>query len=378
MGTIWLAVWMVLIATVQVKRQVELHEGHRDFFIHFWDSHGRSITVPVRVVYNGHRHGNRISQNINKELRSTSDKAASRIYSISGPGADQPPVGLFTMDKNTGKLYVTQPLDRETQSRYTFIANAVADGENPEEPLEIVIFVIDQNDNNPVFNVSTFNGEVAEASPKGFEVIQVVATDADDPTTDNGVIRYSIVNQEPKEPSDSLFSINPVTGVITVDADGLDRKKYPQYTLDVKAADMEGRGLSGNANVILKVTDSNDNAPIYTQSLYEVTVAENQVDVVVVTMSVTDADEPDCLASNAKFTIIDGDPEGLFSVKTGTNKKEGIITTAKGLDFEKNSKHTLLVSVQNEVPFSTPLPTAIATVVVTVEDANEPPVIDPQ
>lgn len=38
---------------------------------------------------------------------------------------------------------------------------------NVEEPLDIVVLVVDQNDNKPAFAQDTFQGEVAEASPIG-------------------------------------------------------------------------------------------------------------------------------------------------------------------------------------------------------------------
>ncbi|XP_031152767.1 B-cadherin-like isoform X2 [Sander lucioperca] len=425
---------------LKVKRQTDIH-GQREFIIHAWDSQGHKMSVPVRVLHHGHHHESH-HQNVEhhhgdhkghnhqhhhteveyanntevpilqfpklveglrrskrewvipdltvvendrgpyplkvSQIRSNADKVKKIFYSITGPGADQPPVGLFTMDRNTGILYITEPLDREKQDSYMFQAHAVAEGSgNAEAPMDITVKVIDQNDNKPTFNQSTFLGEVPEASPKGFEVIKVVATDIDQPNTDNSDIRYRLMSQDPQLPSDFMFVINPVTGVIRVSAGGLDREKYPKYTLVVQAADMLGEGLSGEAKVILTVTDSNDNAPAFTQLSYTAAVDENKVDAQILTMSVTDGDEPHSPAWNAKFTIVSGDPGGLFTVKTGSNKQEGIISTAKGLDFEKSSTHTLLVAVENEIPFAVPLPTATATVVVTVQDVNEAPVFFP-
>ncbi|XP_028459535.1 B-cadherin isoform X2 [Perca flavescens] len=430
---------------LKVKRQTYIH-GHREFIIHAWDSQGRKMSVPVRVLHHGHhheshhqnvRHGDHKGNNHQhhhtevenannaesatdqrevpilqfpksveglrrrkrewvipplsvvendrgpyplkvSQIRSNEDKTKKIFYSITGPGADQPPVGLFTMDRNTGNLYLTQPLDREKQDNYMFQAHAVAEGSgNAEAPMEIIVKVIDQNDNKPVFNQSIFVGNVPEASPKDFEVIKVVATDLDQPDSDNSDIRYRLMSQEPKLPSDFLFVINSVTGVIRVYAGGLDREKYPEYTLVVQAADMKGEGLTAEAKVILTVTDSNDEAPVFTQPSYTATVDENKVNAQILTMSVTDGDEPHSPAWNAKFTIVHGDPGGFFSVKTGINKHEGILSTAKGLDFEKSSTHTLLIAVVNEIPFAVPLPTSTATVVVTVQDVNEAPVFDP-
>uniref|UniRef100_A0A3B3VLL5 Cadherin domain-containing protein n=1 Tax=Poecilia latipinna TaxID=48699 RepID=A0A3B3VLL5_9TELE len=302
------------------------------------------------------------------QIRSDRDKTKKILYSITGPGADQPPVGLFIMDRDTGYLYVTQGLDREKQDKYRVTGSTTS----ADEPMDIIINVIDQNDNKPVFNQSTYKGEVPEASEKGSEVIQVVATDADEPNTDNSDIRYCIMSQRPQQPSPNMFTINPITGVIRVNETGLEREvMIPTiYELQVQAADMQGEGLTALTRVIIKVTDSNDNAPVFT--------VPSVIDALVVKMEVTDSDDPHTAAWNAKFSIIDGDPGNLFTVKTGTNKQEGIITTAKGLDFERTSKHTLLVTVENEAPFapSVSLVTSTATVVVTVLDVNEPPIFE--
>uniref|UniRef100_A0A3P9HF10 Cadherin domain-containing protein n=1 Tax=Oryzias latipes TaxID=8090 RepID=A0A3P9HF10_ORYLA len=308
-------------------------------------------------------------------IRSSEDKIKKIIYSITGPGATEDPVGLFTMDKDTGDLFVHQRLDREKQAHYTLFTHTdVVGASKAEDPMEIIINVIDMNDNKPIFEQTSYVAEVAESSPKGTTVIQVKATDADEPGNDNSIIRYTILSQEPKLPSDSMFAIDTDNGAIMVKGVGLDREKYPEYTLDIQAADMKGEGLNGKTKVVLKVTDSNDNPPVFTASTYQGSVDENAVGVLVVKMSVTDEDEPNTPAWNAKFKIVRGDPDDFFSIETGSSKQEGIIKTAQGLDFEKSRTHTLEVIVENGVPFTIPLTTSTATVVVTVKDVNEPPI----
>uniref|UniRef100_A0A3P9HFL8 Cadherin domain-containing protein n=1 Tax=Oryzias latipes TaxID=8090 RepID=A0A3P9HFL8_ORYLA len=412
-----------------VKRAVVLHEGHQDFFVYSWDSQGNKMTVPVMVLQHGHHHvsrdaehhhgGHRHQNHHNTEvdsaadhphvavyyfpksskglrrrkrdwvippinipensngpfplkmvtIRSSEDKIKKIIYRITGPGANEDPVGLFTMDKDTGDLFVHRRLDREEQGHYTLLAHA-----DVEDPMEIIINVIDMNDNKPIFEQTSYVAEVAESSPKGTTVIQVKATDADEPGNDNSILKYMILSQEPKLPSDSMFAINSFNGAIMVEGVGLDREKYPEYTLEIQAADTKGEGLTGKTKVTLNVTDSNDNPPVFTASTYQGSVDENAVGVQVVKMSVTDEDEPNTPAWNANFKIIRGDPDKLFSIETGSNKQEGIIKTAKRLDFETNRTHTLEVIVENDVPFTIPLTNSTATVVVTVNDVNEPPI----
>ncbi|KAL6461403.1 hypothetical protein MHYP_G00295470 [Metynnis hypsauchen] len=313
------------------------------------------------------------------QIKSSFAKEAKMVYSISGEGADQDPKGLFTINRISGFLSVTRPLDREAKDKYVLQAHAIAaDGEDREDPMEIIVEVIDMNDNTPVFTQNPFLGTVPEASEMGFEFMTVTATDADDPNTDNADIRYSILSQNPQEPDPAMFIINPVTGVIRVNAAGLDREKYPEYTLKIAAGDMQGEGRVGTGTAVITVEDSNDNAPQFEKTSYNVSVPENKVGAVVVKMPVTDGDEPQSPAWRAKFRIINGNSGGFFAVNTGPNKQEGIITTVKQLDFEHNSKFTLLVVAENDVPFAKPLTTSTATVIVNVLDVNEAPVFDPE
>lgn len=52
------------------------------------------------------------------QIRSDKDKEIHIRYSITGVGADQPPMEVFNIDPVSGRMYVTRPMDREERASY--------------------------------------------------------------------------------------------------------------------------------------------------------------------------------------------------------------------------------------------------------------------
>ncbi|KAB0400306.1 hypothetical protein E2I00_017213, partial [Balaenoptera physalus] len=292
-------------------------------------------------------------------------------YILSGEGAGT----IFVIDDKSGNIHATKTLDREERAQYTLMAQAVdRDTNRPlEPPSEFIVKVQDINDNPPEFLHETYHANVPERSNVGTSVIQVTASDADDPTYGNSAkLVYSILEGQP------YFSVEAQTGIIRTALPNMDREAKEEYHVVIQAKDMGGHmgGLSGTTKVTITLTDVNDNPPKFPQSVYQMSVSEAAVPGEEVGR--VKAKDPD-IGENGLVTynIVDGDGMELFEITTDYETQEGVVKLKKPVDFETKRAYSLKVEAANvhidpkfisNGPFKDTV-----TVKIAVEDADEPP-----
>ncbi|KAM4606306.1 cadherin-20-like [Polymixia lowei] len=309
------------------------------------------------------------------KLHSDMDEGDGSIkYILTGEGAGS----MFTIDDSTGDIHAIQRLDREVKAQY--ILRAQARNRLTDIPLEgeseFIVKIQDINDNEPRFLDGPYHASVPEMSKIGTSVIQLTATDADDPTYGNSArVVYSILEGQP------YFSVDAKTGLVRVSLADMDRETRENYTVVIQAKDMGGQlgGLAGTTTVNITLSDVNDNPPMFDQRLYQMSVPESDpVGSVVGRIWAKDRD----IGPNAEMTysIIDGDGRDTFDISTDPTNHFGIITIKKPLNFEKKPSYTLKVEGANthlDHAFRHRGPFQDVTIVhVSVEDVDEPPVFD--
>ncbi|KAG8571951.1 hypothetical protein GDO81_011843 [Engystomops pustulosus] len=286
-------------------------------------------------------------------------------YILSGDGAGT----LFVIDEIKGDIHATRRIDREEKAFYTLHAQAINRKTGiPVEPVsKFVIKIHDINDNEPTFLAHLLRSTCTF-------VVQVTAADADDPSYGNSAkVIYSILDGQP------YFSVESETGIIRTALPNMNREIREHYQVVIQAKDMGGQmgGLSGTTTVNITLTDVNDNPPKFTQNTYHLSISESSPSGSTVGhLKAVDAD----IGRNAevRYRIMDGDEMNMFDITTEKATQYGVITVRKKLDYESKRMYTLKVEVENTHidprfhylgPFKD-----TATVKITIEDADEPPI----
>lgn len=201
--------------------------------------------------------------------------------------------GLTTRDNIIYLVIVSRPLDRELKPNYTLTVVATDQGTPPliaERSFNLL--VTDTNDNAPRFERDEYETSVLEVADPGTEVLQVTAVDKDQGT--NSQVVYALVASESSH--SDWFEIDKNTGLITTRSH-VDCETEPEPSVTVVAMDGGSPPLSATATVLVTIVDVNDNEPVFDQSFYNVSVAEDQsVGHCILKVSVTPLNARQCVA----------------------------------------------------------------------------------
>nr|XP_034178861.1 cadherin-99C isoform X3 [Osmia lignaria] len=259
----------------------------------------------------------------------------------------------FAIGDKSGVITVIRKLDREDLTRYQLLIKAEDSG-GLSSTATVNIKVTDINDKNPEFVDLPYEFTVKEGEARKL-IGRVHAEDADEGI--NAEITYFA-------PDDIPFTVDPETGDVLTKI-VLDYEQNDEYKFVVTARDGAPDYRLATATVTVKVIDVEDEVPVFHQSSYEARVKENVPDYTVLQVT---ADDPDT-KKQITYMIKQGDTE-LFSI----DPKTGVIKTIRGLDYERENQHILIIgTVENtsDLPGSTTKVVVNVQVKIQVLDVND-------
>ncbi|XP_050668610.1 protein dachsous isoform X2 [Leptidea sinapis] len=241
----------------------------------------------------------------------------------------------FKVQPSTGWVYLAKSLDRETIPHHKMTIIAADNGIPPlSATASLIVYVLDANDNDPVFSQINYEFHVEENQKAGAFVGKIGATDAD--LADNALVRYSLF------PANTSFSVDTVTGIITT-RDVLDREYKPSYSLFAEAKDQGTLPRSSRVPVSIKITDVNDNAPEIVDPREDVVSVREEQQPGAEVARVKAIDRDDGYNATVSYSILndrDTDGFGVFVI----DAESGVIKTSTVLDHEERSIYRLTVA----------------------------------
>ncbi|XP_032003991.2 protocadherin gamma-A4 [Hylobates moloch] len=296
--------------------------------------------------------------NIAKDLGLAPRQLAERGVRIVSRGRTQ----LFALNPRSGSLVTEGRIDREElcDRSPNCVTNLEILLEDTVKILRVEVEIIDVNDNPPSFGTEQREIKVAESENPG---TRFPLPEAFDPDVGVNSLQGYQLN------SNGYFSLDVQSGT-----DGI---KYPELVLE-RALDREEEAVhhlvltafdggdpvrSGTARILIILVDTNDNAPMFTQPEYHVSVHENvPVGTRLLTVKATDPDE----GANGDVTYSFRKVRDKISQLFQLNSLSGDITILGDLDYEDSGFYHIDVEAHDG-----PGLRARSKVLVTVLDEND-------
>uniref|UniRef100_A0A4W6CNL5 FAT atypical cadherin 3a n=1 Tax=Lates calcarifer TaxID=8187 RepID=A0A4W6CNL5_LATCA len=260
---------------------------------------------------------------------------------------------VFQINQYSGVITTQKPLDFETTTSYTLIVQAT-NMAGMASNATLLIHVVDENDNPPVFQLLHYRGSISEAAPVNSVVLNsddsplvIKATDAD--RNQNALLVYQIVEDTAK----MFFTVDSGTGSIRTIAN-LDHETFATFHFHVHVRDNGRPQLTADSptEVTIQVIDTNDSPPRFTQNAYEtVLLLPTYVGVEALQVSAIDPDKD--VPTELTYSLTDGVLEhfaikpssGVIIVKNNNFSKERFRFSVKVSDgkFSSMALVTILV-----------------------------------
>ncbi|XP_023184203.1 protocadherin gamma-A5-like isoform X13 [Xiphophorus maculatus] len=269
---------------------------------------------------------------------------------------------IFHLDENSGELTVKGKIDYEENKLYEIGVQAKDQG-GQSTSTNVIIEVIDVNDNAPLITLTSFSNTIPENSPSGTTVAIINVKDLD--SGKNGKVDCSVNGNIPFAIQSSLKNY------YTLVTNGvLDREHKPEYNITFMAVDEGTPPLSTNKTVTLRISDINDNAPLFEKGFYEASIVENNSPgLSVFSLKAHDSDS----GQNARvsYLLIDTDLHGSpLSTYVSVNADTGVIQAVRSFDYEQIKK--INIHLKGQDGGSPPL-SSNTTVILNILDQNDNP-----
>lgn len=242
----------------------------------------------------------------------------------------------FEMNPYTGLISLQKHLDFEECASYQLKVTASTAAGASSKTL-VHVYVVDENDNAPVFQQREYFGQISESSGSGSMVtaersspLVIRASDAD--RDSNSLLVYQILEEEARK----VFQIDPSTGTISL-ASPVDFEAKAEYHFSVQVQDSGEPALCAPepTKVTVGILDANDCPPKFTAQVYEQSIIFPAVaDSEVALVTARDAD------SAVWYSITDGNHHQAFSI----NPSSGAISVHNATGFRSFYQLAVLAS----------------------------------
>ncbi|XP_057708795.1 protocadherin-8 [Corythoichthys intestinalis] len=289
------------------------------------------------------------------------------MYAFDGISAEA--ARIFHLDPHTGDVTLRARVDFEKRRSYELRVKASDLGADPvSSSCKISIDVVDMNDNAPEINIKPMTASaenvayITEAAAAESFVALISTSDLD--SGSNGYVRVSLLGHE-------HFTLQQAYGetFMIVTTSPLDRERIPEYNLTVVAEDLGSPPFKTVRQYTIRVTDENDNAPLFSKSAYEVSVIENNIPGSYVTTVV--ARDPD-MGRNAKvsYKLLDSEVQNGSPVSSyvSVDSQTGSLYTVRSFDYETIQEVEVVIQAEDK---GSPSLTSMSTIKIRVVDQND-------